>query len=92
MLKTSLQQRARCLQISFDGCRTGVPQLPSQACIAPDGTTLTGDELGPLLGNILEALSPEELGKLPKPVWALLDFIAAFDDTKATVSDRKSLS
>jgi hypothetical protein len=34
------------------------------------------DGLGALLGNILDALSPEELGRLPEPIWALLYLIA----------------
>ena len=67
-----------------------VLQLRSQACAAAEETTLAEDELGALLRSILDALSPEELGRLPKPVWALLDFIAGSDDTKGTVSDRKT--
>ena len=38
-------------------------------------------ELTILLGDILDALSPEELGQLPGSVWALLDFIAGADAT-----------
>jgi hypothetical protein len=41
------------------------------------------DELGALLGDILDTLSPEELGRLPEPIWALLDFIAGTDVTDA---------
>src|SRR5215467_3484342 len=53
-----------------------VPEVPRPLSRAPaiaDETTLAADELGALLGNILDAVSPEELGRLPEPVWALLD-------------------
>jgi hypothetical protein len=47
-----------------------VPEAP------PNEAALLSDELSALLGDILDRLSPEELGGLPEPVWALLDFIA----------------
>jgi hypothetical protein len=50
---------------------------------AADETILLLDELGALLGDILDTLSPEELGLLPEPVWALLDFIAGSEATEA---------
>jgi hypothetical protein len=54
-----------------------VPEAPA------DEAALLSDELTALLGDILEALSPEELGRLPEPVWALLDFIAGPGDEAA---------
>jgi hypothetical protein len=39
--------------------------------------------LSGLLGAILDALSPEELGRLPAPIWALLDFVAGTDNIEA---------
>jgi len=45
----------------------------------PDEAALLMDELAALLGDILDTLSPEELGRLPEPVWALLTFIAGPD-------------
>jgi hypothetical protein len=49
------------------------------------------DELGALLGDILDALSSEELGRLPEPIWALLDFIAGTCYRCATVKRRVAL-
>jgi hypothetical protein len=51
---------------------------------AADETIPLLDELGALLGDILDTLTPEELGRLPEPVWALLDFIAGSDTAEAT--------
>jgi hypothetical protein len=47
-----------------------------------DVSLLQGWDLDALLGDILDRLSPEELGWLPDPVWALLDFIARPDATE----------
>jgi hypothetical protein len=63
-----------------------VPQAPRRHCErhAPAEEILVlPDELGALLGDVLDALSPEELGRLPEPIWALLDFIAGTDITDA---------
>jgi hypothetical protein len=51
----------------------------------PDEAAPLSDELDALLGDILDRLSPEELGRLPEPVWALLDFIAGPDATEAAL-------
>ena len=62
-----------------------VPQAPRQLPVPeapPDEAALLSDELYALLGDILDRLSPEELGWLPDPVWALLDFIARPDATE----------
>jgi hypothetical protein len=59
-----------------------VPEAPPRhaaAHAAADETVLLLDELSAFLGDILDALSPEELSRLPDPVWALLDFIAGPD-------------
>ena len=43
----------------------------------PETNLVLADELGTLLGDILDTLSPNDLGRLPEPIWALLDFISA---------------
>ena len=56
-----------------------VPEAP------PNEAALLSDELSALLGDILDRLSPEELGRLPEPVWALLDFIAGPQVTESAL-------
>jgi hypothetical protein len=54
---------------------------PMPAAEAPaDGAALLSGELIALLGDVLDKLSSEELGRLPEPIWALLDFIASPDE------------
>jgi hypothetical protein len=48
-------------------------------------STVLVDELGALLGDILDTLSPEELGRLPAPIWAMLDFIAGTNASEAAL-------
>jgi hypothetical protein len=50
-----------------------------------DEAALLLDELSALFGDILDKLSSEELGRLPEPIWALLDFIAGTDATGAAL-------
>src|SRR5690349_13491981 len=61
-------------------------ESPGHATVpaAADEAILLLEELSMLLGNILDTLTPEELGLLPEPVWALLDFIAGSDTAEAT--------
>jgi hypothetical protein len=56
-----------------------VPEAPT------DEAALLLDELSALFGYILDKLSSEELSRLPERVWALLDFIAGADATKAAL-------
>jgi hypothetical protein len=63
----------------------GGPLRHAAAHVAAEETILPLDELSALLGDILDTLSTEELGQLPAPVWALLDFIAGYDATEAAL-------
>jgi hypothetical protein len=59
------------------------PTRNSTAHAAADEAILLLDEVRALLGDILDTLSPEELRRLPEPIWALLDFIAGSEATEA---------
>jgi hypothetical protein len=81
-LKTGLAATRALLPAAFSGL--AARQHPGNE--APvDVAALLSDELSALLGDILDRLSPEELGRLPEPVWALLDFIAGPEATEAAL-------
>ena len=71
------------LHLAGVGVLDDFTQSATIAFKAADETILLRNELGALLGDILDALSSEELGHLPEPVWALLDFIAGSDAIEA---------
>jgi hypothetical protein len=62
--RTAFQHRARCQEAAY---RLRPYRKEEEAAIA------LLDELGDLLGTILDELSSDELGKLPDQVWTLLD-------------------
>jgi hypothetical protein len=77
---------ATCALLPGATSTAAVPQAPPRHCERhgpAEEILVLPDELGALLGDILDALSPEELGRLPEPIWALLDFIAGTDVTDA---------
>jgi hypothetical protein len=63
-----------------------VPQAPPRQSARPapaEEIVMLPDELGAILGEILDTLSPEELGRLPEPIWVLLEFVAGTDAIEA---------
>jgi hypothetical protein len=79
--KNSLHATRALVPAAFSGSavQEAPRQLPVPEAPPDEAAALQSDELGALLGDILDTLSTEEIGQLPEPVWALLDFIAGYD-------------
>jgi hypothetical protein len=85
---TALLQRTTLADIrnGLPGMRTLATDAANSLPVPEEGEAAIAllDELGDLLGTILDELSSEELGKLPLQVWTLLERIFDIHDDRTS--------